>query len=76
MLGEGAFGKVYKVVLRSEKTSSNNPTVYAAKLMDVPVDKLETVINEFKIMSKVNHRNIIKIYEGFQEKDKTRKRTV
>lgn len=64
-LGEGAFGKVYKV---SPKTNEN---LYALKVLSKnqlsQLKLMNQLKNEIKILAKCNHPNIIYLYAGFED---------
>jgi serine/threonine protein kinase len=65
LLGQGAFGKVYKV------SSKKNKQVYALKVImkeEVKKYKLEKQMqNEVKIMYSLDHRNVVKLYDHFED---------
>lgn len=64
-LGQGAFGKVYKVCHKKSRL------IYAIKEMNKSQLKfnnmVEQVVNEVKIMYGLNHDNIIKLYNHFED---------
>ena len=68
-LGEGAFGKVFKV--RSKK----NNKVYAMKQLNITELKEENekayqlTVNETSFLEGLSHQHIIKYYKNFTEKD-------
>ena len=61
-LGEGGYGNVYKVLNKEDNK------YYALKEIS---QYDEDAINEIKILSNINHDNIIKYYESFTYTDKT-----
>jgi calcium-dependent protein kinase len=64
-LGEGAFGKVYKVVhkrsgfVRALKTIKKNSVIKGGQGQN------DELFNEMSILKKLNHPNVINIYELF-----------
>jgi len=64
-LGEGSFGKVYLVMHKDSKVQR------AMKEIKKDENTLEKDIqNEITILKKLDHPNIVKIYEFFSHKDK------
>ena len=68
LLGEGGFGKVYKVI------SKFNNKVYAMKKLDLGKilleqgeDGLRLTKNETKFLEKLHHHHIMRFYKSFQE---------
>ena len=66
-LGEGRYGKVYLVL--------NNLDNMNYALKEFPnkgetKDKIQEIKNEAEILSKFNHKNIVKYYESFENDDK------
>ena len=66
-LGEGGYGKVYLVL--------NNLDNMNYALKEFPIkgetkDKIQEIKNEAEILSKFNHKNIVKYYESFENDDK------
>ena len=60
MIGDGAFGKVYKA------KSNVNGTFAAAKIVEYCTrDDLEDYMTELDILFQCTHRNIIKIFETY-----------
>jgi serine/threonine protein kinase len=67
VLGEGTFGKVFKVIHRISKVSR------AMKIIDkqkasLAVDEETALINEINILKSLDHPNILKVYEFFNSK--------
>ena len=63
-IGEGSYGKVYKV---KQRTSNK---VYAMKLIRKDIETEESnksFLNEIYILRKLDHPNILKIYEFFSD---------
>lgn len=61
-IGEGAFGKVYKVRRRSDGN------IYAMKVINISkMDKqsVENTVNEIRILSSIEHQNIVGYKECF-----------
>jgi calcium-dependent protein kinase len=69
LLGEGSFGKVFKVkhkisrVFRAMKIINKN-------LTSMSIEDVEALINEINILKSLDHPNIIKVYEYFNTKRK------
>ena len=68
-LGNGAFGRVYKV---KRKNSGMNPIIRALK--EISKEQMETnegssaeLKNEIEILKNLDHPNIMKIYEFFED---------
>ena len=68
-LGNGAFGTVYKV---KRKNSGMNPIIRALK--EISKEQMETneessseLKNEIEILKNLDHQNIMKIYEFFED---------
>jgi len=66
-IGEGAFGVVYKVKSKKFKFIRAMKKIAKAKLIN-PNDS-ESFVNEIKILQKLEHPNIIKIYELFEDEE-------
>ena len=69
VLGEGSFGKVFKVIHRK------NGFIRAMKVINkkfagVNEEKQSKLINEINIMKKLDHPNILKVYEYFNTEKK------
>ena len=59
-IGDGAFGKVYKV------KNKQNGLLAAAKIVEKCTDdELDDYMIEIDILSECNHKNILKIYEAY-----------
>jgi serine/threonine protein kinase len=64
-LGEGSFCKVYLATRRDDQE------IFAAKVMDALDSELEDdVMNEMKLLKKLNHPNIMKVEEFFSDEDR------
>jgi calcium-dependent protein kinase len=64
LLGQGAFGKVYKVVCK--KTQD----IRAMKVLDkdkITASSQSELINEIEILKKLDHPNILKVYEYYED---------
>jgi calcium-dependent protein kinase len=70
-LGEGAFGSVFKV---KRKNSSSMEIVRALKEIDKDVcvseENQEEIRNEIEVLKNLDHPNIMKIYEFFEDEKK------
>jgi serine/threonine protein kinase len=67
VLGEGGFATVRKGIHRMTKN------VYAIKTIDlckIRVDQLDSLRNEVNIMKMLDHPNVVKLYETFEEENK------
>ena len=66
-IGEGGFGKVYQVLNKSNKKN------YALKEFSIKgetKDTIQKIKKEAEILSKFNHKNIVKYYDSFENKNK------
>jgi calcium-dependent protein kinase len=66
-LGEGAFGIVYMVENNTSKIKRSMKQISKECILN-GVD-LEEVTNEIKILSLLDHPNIMKVYEFYEDKD-------
>ena len=71
LLGEGAFGAVYSVRLKGTR---NNELIRAMKIIDkskinASDSENDTIKNEINVLKKIDHPNIMKIYEFYEDKD-------
>ncbi len=66
-LGQGAFGVVYKVTSKALKYTRSMKIIEKVKLSN-PNDS-ESFINEIKILQKLEHPNIMKIFEIFEDEN-------
>lgn len=64
-LGKGAFGKVYKV--QSKATNRDYALKEIAKSMIKETGMEKQVINEIKIMYSLDHENIVKLFNHFED---------
>ena len=66
-LGEGAYGVVKKVCLKE-----NRETIRAMKIISkdmIAEGQSQSLVDEIQILKKLEHPNIVKIYEYFDEKN-------
>jgi calcium-dependent protein kinase len=64
LLGQGGYGEVRKCVSRSDKV------VRAVKIIrkeSITSEEHETFKNEMNILRKLDHPNILKVYEVFED---------
>ena len=62
-LGKGGYGKVYRV------KNIKSGEIYACKLLSkFKIENLDKIKKEINILKKINHPNIIKLYEIFESK--------
>jgi NIMA (never in mitosis gene a)-related kinase len=66
ILGKGTFGKVYLAKCRVDRKIWVLKIVSLVGLSD---EEKEIALNESKLISQISHRNIIRYYESFIEKD-------
>jgi serine/threonine protein kinase len=71
-LGHGAYGYVDKV--REKQPSNGSSAVFARKVVRISSIKdrqylLRSVLNEFKILNRLNHRHVVKVLQVYQWKD-------
>jgi calcium-dependent protein kinase len=62
-LGEGAFGKVYKIENRTD-----NKTYACKRLSKRKIKNLDTISSEINILKELDHPNIVKLYEVYEDK--------
>ncbi len=62
-LGHGSNGVVYKV----KRTHDNK--IFAMKKVNKNIESRNSIINEIKIMKKLDHPNLIKYYEMIETPD-------
>ena len=67
LLGEGSFGKVYNVQHRISGESRVCKKI--AKLKGREGMKVEEILQEIESMATLDHPNVIKVYEYFQDRD-------
>ena len=64
LIGEGAFGKVFQTTNKFDDSIK-----VAIKVLDkVKIDDMECIINEVKILNKLDHPNICKYFETYDDK--------
>ena len=71
LLGMGAFGAVYSVRLKGMR---NNELIRAMKIIDKSKinandEENDTIKNEINVLKKIDHPNIMKIYEFYEDKE-------
>jgi len=68
-LGAGHFAKVYKVHVR--KIDKSKPMTYALKVIDkTKCKELDDIKREVEILESIDHVNVIKLYEVYDEAKK------
>jgi len=60
LLGEGAFGEVYRVRHRF----LGRQAMKVFKLVGMTIDELDRALSEARILSRIGHPNIIRVYEA------------
>ncbi|CAI2359850.1 unnamed protein product [Moneuplotes crassus] len=65
VIGEGAFGKVYKGT--SIEDSQNKVAIKAFKKKQLFDDDVKSIESEIKVLCQLDHPNIIKYYESFAD---------
>ena len=63
LIGRGSYGSVYKV------QNKNTDTIRAMKTLQKYNSNKEEIINEISILKKIDHPNIIKIFEFYANAD-------
>ena len=66
VMGEGTFGKVFKVQSRSSRVFRAMKMINKVKLKIKPEEE-EKLIKEINILKSLDHPNIMKVYEYFNE---------
>eukprot|EP00656_Telonema_subtile_P055448 TRINITY_DN8583_c0_g1_i3.p1 TRINITY_DN8583_c0_g1~~TRINITY_DN8583_c0_g1_i3.p1 ORF type:complete len:1177 (-),score=281.26 TRINITY_DN8583_c0_g1_i3:79-3609(-) len=61
LLGKGSFGSVHRVRNRVDENE------YAVKKVSIPHDKIENVLDEVRIISRLDHPNVIRFYTSWIE---------
>ena len=61
LLGKGAFGCVHRVRNRVDENE------YAVKKVSIPQDKIDQVLDEVRIISRLDHPNVIRFYTSWIE---------
>jgi len=64
LLGQGGYGEVRKCVSRSDKVVR---AVKIIKKESITSEEHETFKNEMNILRKLDHPNILKVYEVFED---------
>ena len=64
-IGEGSFGKVYKAVHRETGKPRAIKLIYKKK-----VENYKNILGEIESLRKLDHPNLIKLYEIFETKSK------
>ena len=68
LLGEGDFGKVYKVMHRDTKVVRAMKVI--PKKEDISEEEQEAISKEFNILKTLNHPNILKVHEYYNLRNK------
>ena len=67
LLGKGGFSEVYSC--RSKKDPSVVNAVKIISKQDMTEDDLYYILNEIDILSKIDHPNIVRFFELFDDED-------
>lgn len=67
VLGEGLCGKV---VVATHKKTGRKYACKVLKLNRIDTERLEELRREIRIMMRLDHPNIVKLYEVFEERDR------
>jgi calcium-dependent protein kinase len=65
LLGEGSFGKVFKATNKKDKTIAI--AIKAIAKANLDQDDLDALENEVQIMQKLDHPNIVKYFETYDD---------
>ena len=69
IVGKGEFGCVRIATIRNRKNNNNNNKKFAIKT--IPKKKfnmeIEKIHNEIKILKTLDHPNIVRFYEGYED---------
>jgi len=68
-LGQGAYGKVFRYLIKSP---NNNQNVVAIKMPNKMDDLPQDMLNEINCLRKINHSNIIKLHGLYYHPDKNK----
>ena len=64
VLGEGAFGEVR---LCTNRETGEKRAVKVLKKTEMDQDEIDAMLNEINILKGIDHPNIVKIYEYFED---------
>lgn len=62
MIGKGSFAKVYQAI-KKENNATYAIKAFSKAYMSQQSKGIESLLNEIKVMRKLNHPNIVKLYE-------------
>lgn len=65
-VGRGAFGSVEKCI---HKTTKREAAVKVLKKSNFKLKELELIVNEISIIKELDHPNILKIYEAYEDEE-------